>query len=207
MTLEEIETPQPHFIPGYFITMIIIIIFCFHYFCIYSFIGFNKSVFSYTGYCPQFIYRTGDTYGNLTHKLIIDPCISHAENIILSNRNSDDYHVYRPTLREIDLVRDHELEGDPIYKHPVIPGYEGFIPKVNGIFGQRFSIAATEGIANFQREQLKKRCEERKLRHRGVLQSSTITSGRSLGERSVSLYIVYCCYYFILFYYIKSFYS
>lgn len=63
MTLEGLETPQPHFIPGY------------------------------GGYCPQFIYRVGDTYGSLTHKVLIDPCVHHAERLVLSNRLTDDYHV------------------------------------------------------------------------------------------------------------------
>lgn len=157
MTLEEIETAHPHFIPGY------------------------------KGYCPQFIYRVGDTYGTVTHKLLVDPCVSHAEKIVLSNRNSDDYHLERPTLREIDLVREMGSSEDPIYQHPMVPGYEGFVPRINGKFGQRYSIAATEGLADFEREGLRQRCKARQLRHRGALQE-TQSSGRSLGERSVRVY-------------------
>lgn len=63
MTLDGVETPQPHFIPGY------------------------------KGYCPQYKYRVGETYGSLTHRLLIDPCIHHAEKLILSNQVTDDYHV------------------------------------------------------------------------------------------------------------------
>lgn len=63
MSLNSILTPQPNYIPGY------------------------------TGYCPQYKYRVGDTYGSLTHKVLIDPCTHHAEKLILSNRITDDYHV------------------------------------------------------------------------------------------------------------------
>ena len=135
----------------------------------------------------------GDTYGALTHKLLIDPNIPHAEKIVLSNRSRDDYHVNRPTLREIDIIIQHENEGDAIYTHPMLPGYEGFVPKINGKFGQRFSIAATEGLADFQQVQLRNLCKARRLKHRGALQA-TSSSARSLGERFVifSAFFTYC---------------
>lgn len=156
--LASIETPQPQYVPGY------------------------------RGYCPQFIYRVGDTYGNVTHKLLVDPCVAHAERLVLSDRSRDDWAVERPTLCEIDLVRaagggQHET-GDPIYRHPMMPGYEGFVPRINGRFGQRYSIAATEGLAEFEVDRLRRRAKDRRLRHRGALQA-TGTGGRSLGERSV----------------------
>lgn len=132
------------------------------------------------------IYRVGDTYGSLTHKLLIDPSVSHAEKVIVSTRSSDEYHVKRPTLREIDLVRQRGAHsGDPVYQHPVTPGYEGFIPRINGKFGQRFSIAATEGLADFERETLRNRSNARRMKHRGALRATNL-GGRSLGERSVS---------------------
>lgn len=106
----------------------------------------------------------------------------------------------RPTLREIDLIRARGANsGDPIYQHPLVPGYEGFIPRINGKYGQRFSIAATEGLADFERESLRNRCKARKMRHRGALQA-TSSGGRSLGERSVCspiLWWAYIIYFFI----------
>lgn len=47
----------------------------------------------YTGFCPQYKYRMGDTYGSTTHKLLLDPTVSHAEKLILSDRTIDDYDV------------------------------------------------------------------------------------------------------------------
>jgi Protein of unknown function (DUF2475) len=40
---------------------------------------------SYTGYVPQFRYRVGKTFGELTHKLFIDPCVTHGEKLIVSD--------------------------------------------------------------------------------------------------------------------------
>lgn len=134
----------------------------------------------------------GDTYGKQTHKLLVDPCISHAERLILSNRNADDYHVQRPTLREIDLVRNHERDGDPIYKHPTIPGYEGFIPHLNDKVGYRYSIAAIDSIAEFEKHMQKMRCQARMLKHRSAVQDKAAYT-RSLGERSVRSSLILVC--------------
>lgn len=141
--------------------------------------------FSYGGYCPKYIYRIGDTYGSQTHKLLIDPSAGHAEKIVLSDRSVDDYRVQRPTLQEIDILKNHERDaGDTIYKYPTIPGYEGYVPRINGTYGQRFFVAATEGLAKFQMDNLNNRRKRNVLRHRGALQEN-LTSGRSLGERMV----------------------
>lgn len=133
------QTPEPHYIPGY------------------------------TGYCPQLIYRCGDTYGSLTHFLLLDPCASHGKKLVISNRSCSDYQVERPALTELDLVMKRDERIDSVYKHPMVPGYKGFIPRTRGRFGNRFSVAATEGITEFERNFLKKRREERKLKVRGAL--------------------------------------
>lgn len=148
------QTPEPYYIPGY------------------------------TGYCPRFIYRCGDTYGTLTHFLLLDPCANHGQKLVVSNRSCSDYEVERPTLTELDLVKKREERIDSVYKHPLVPGYECFVPRVRGRFGHRFSVTATEGISEFERNYLKKRCEERKLKTRGALELNE-TSGRSIGERSL----------------------
>lgn len=146
---------------------------------------FHNFILSYAGYCPQYKYRIGDTFGSHTHKLLIDPCAGHSEKILLSDRSTDDYHVERPTLQEIDIVKNHERDaGDTIYKYPTIPGYEGFVPRINGTYGQRFSVAATEGLAKFQMDNLRNKRKRNVLRHRGAVQEK-LNKGRSLGERLV----------------------
>lgn len=47
----------------------------------------------YTGFCPQYKYRIGDTYGTTTHKVLLDPTVHHAEKLVLSDRLADDYQV------------------------------------------------------------------------------------------------------------------
>ncbi|XP_055375434.1 protein FAM166B-like [Condylostylus longicornis] len=119
--LSEISTSEPHFIPGY------------------------------TGFCPQYKFRIGETYGNLTHKLLLDTSTTHSENIIITTDETYKYLKERPTLQEINLVKEHENSDDPLYKYSQIPGYCGFIPFSNNKIGARYSIITTEGIAEFEK--------------------------------------------------------
>ncbi|XP_044730261.1 UPF0605 protein CG18335-like [Chrysoperla carnea] len=140
MAAETINLAQPHFVPGY------------------------------TGFCPQFKYRVGDTYGHTTHKLLLDPSVSHSEKLVLSDRTVDDYQVFRPPPRDVDIVDARFRYNDAIYKHPLVPGYEGFVPREHGRFGQRFTVQATEGLASFERKQQEERESNNQLIKLGALQ-------------------------------------
>lgn len=128
-----IQTPEPHFIPGY------------------------------TGYSPQFLYRIGDTYGTLTHKLLIDPCINRANHLHLSNRAQCEHFVQRPTRYELDLINEKNKRVDPVYTFPMLPGYTGFVPRVRDRIGKRYAIMSAEGIAESERQRLRKICKYRQL--------------------------------------------
>ncbi|KAG5899625.1 hypothetical protein JTB14_037283 [Gonioctena quinquepunctata] len=138
--MELISSPNPHFIPGY------------------------------TGFCPQYKYRLGDTYGTLTHKVLLDPTVCHAEKLVLSDRSADDYQTFRPAPREIDIVN--ERHGDTIYKHPMIPGYEGFVPKEHGKFGQRYTVQAIEALSDFEKFQMANREARNQITKIGYLQNN-----------------------------------
>ncbi|XP_045528612.1 elongator complex protein 3 isoform X3 [Pieris brassicae] len=107
MALDLVSIAQPHYIPGY------------------------------TGHCPEYKYRIGDTYGSTTHKILLDPSVNHSERLVLSDRTADDFQIFRPPQQAIDVVNARFRNGDPVYKHPMIPGYEGFAGHVPYGF-QRF---------------------------------------------------------------------
>lgn len=138
--LDHIATPQPHFVPGY------------------------------TGYCPQYLYRAGDSYGSCSHKLLVDPSIQHSEKLILSDRTVDEYQVYRPSQKDIDVVKTRVRCGNSVYQHPMVPGYEGFVPRLNNHFGQRYSVQATEAVSDFEQSQQKNRSAGRHLKVLGAAQ-------------------------------------
>ncbi|KAH9629549.1 hypothetical protein HF086_014560 [Spodoptera exigua] len=133
MALDLVSIAQPHYIPGY------------------------------TGHCPEYKYRIGDTYGSTTHKILLDPSVQHSERLVLSDRTADDFQIYRPPQTDIDVVNARFRNGDPVYKHPMIPGYEGFLPRLHNHFGQRYTVAATEALSEFQRVQLNQRAARNQL--------------------------------------------
>jgi hypothetical protein len=68
------------------------------------------------------------------------------------------------------LVNARCVTNDTIYKHPIIPGYEGktsfigttieyqyfvpgFVPREHNLMGQRFTVQATEALAEFEKLQ------------------------------------------------------
>lgn len=106
MSLDMVETAQPYLLPGY------------------------------TGHCPQYKYREGASYGSQTHKLLLDPTVGHSEYLVLSDRTVGDYDVTRPAQRDIDVVEARFKYGDPVYQHPMLPGYEGFVPKEKSSLGK-----------------------------------------------------------------------
>nr|CAI5839729.1 unnamed protein product [Callosobruchus analis] len=138
--MELVSSPNPHFIPGY------------------------------TGFCPQYKYRIGDTFGTTTHKVLLDPTVHHAEKLVLSDRSGDDFQSFRPATREIDIVN--ERHGDTIYRHPMVPGYEGFVPKEHGKFGQRYTVQATEALADFEKAQLADHLAQNQITKIGYLQDN-----------------------------------
>ncbi|XP_065172664.1 CIMIP2 protein CG18335-like [Atheta coriaria] len=155
MSMDLISSPNPHFIPGY------------------------------TGHCPEYKYRVGNSYGSTTHKLLLDPSVGHSEKLILSDRNVDDYQVVRPAQRDIDIVNSRIKHGGEIYQHPTIPGYEGFVPRLNGLFGQRYTVQATEALSQFQELQQADAKALNQLMRQGALQDKK-WDPRDLDDRELT---------------------
>ncbi|XP_012223841.2 CIMIP2 protein CG18335 [Linepithema humile] len=150
--MELLTTADPHFIPGY------------------------------TGYCPQYRFRCGETYGKATHKLLLDPTVNHTDTLILSNRSSDDCKLWRPKKKDIDIVNARFKRTGSIFAHPMLPGYEGFIPRLNAGIGQRYTVLATEGLAIEFERQLRHNAALNRLRKMIDLQSGQ-AEPRNLEER------------------------
>lgn len=52
------------------------------------------------------------------------------------------FEVVRPAQRDIDVVNARQIFGDPVYKHPAVPGYEG---KHLGILGKNGNFEFVDG--------------------------------------------------------------
>ncbi|XP_033254260.1 UPF0605 protein GA14893-like [Drosophila miranda] len=147
-------TPEPHLVPGY------------------------------TGHCTQNRDREGKTYGKQTHKLLIDLCIYHAPELIVlpihAKQGLKDY----PTEHELKVLRRREDLVDAVYRHPILPGYAGFVPNMASQTGKRYVAAASAGVAQHETLMELYRCENRTLRHRDLLES-----GKGLFERKLNEHV------------------
>ncbi|KYN41097.1 hypothetical protein ALC56_04248, partial [Trachymyrmex septentrionalis] len=116
----------------------------------------------YSGYCPQFRFNYGETYAKTTHKLLLDPTINRAKTLILADRTATD--CERPSKSDIDVVNARFKRTDSLYVHPMLPKYEGFVPGSHIRLGQRYAVRATEGLADFERQQLQNKAALDRLR-------------------------------------------
>ncbi|KAG5324891.1 U605 protein, partial [Pseudoatta argentina] len=134
----------------------------------------------YSGYCPQFQFNYGETYAKATHKLLLDPTINHAKTLVLTDRAVTD--CERPSKSDIDVVNARLKRTAALFIHPMLPGYKGFIPGSNVRLGQRYAVHATEGLANFERQQLKNKAALDRLRRTINVQCGRVEP-RNLEER------------------------
>ncbi|XP_014088595.1 CIMIP2 protein GA14893 [Bactrocera oleae] len=151
--MDLVITPEPHYIPGY------------------------------TGHCPQFRFRAGKTYGKLTHKLLIDPCVIHAPELIVTPSNRAPISLVYPTTLETELLNRREKYVDPVYRNPIIPGYDGFVPNLASKVGKRYIAAATAGMAEHELLMDQLRCQRRNLMHRDLLGSGFGVFENKMNER------------------------
>lgn len=141
----------------------------------------------YTGHCAQNRDRVGKSYGIQTHKLLIDPCINHAPELIVAPIDAKPDLKDYPTQNELRILHDREEFVDSVYKHPIIPGYAGFVPNMFTQTGKRYVAAATAGVAQHETLMQRYRCDNRTLRHRDLLESGNGLFEHKLNERLVSL--------------------
>ncbi|KAG5323050.1 U605 protein, partial [Acromyrmex heyeri] len=134
----------------------------------------------YSGYCPQFRFNYGETYAKATHKLLLDPTINHAKTLVLTDRAVTD--CERPSKSDIDVVNARLKRTAALFIHPMLPGYKGFIPGSNVRLGQRYAVHATEGLADFERQQLKNKAALDRLRRTINVQCGRVEP-RNLEER------------------------
>ncbi|XP_030560284.1 UPF0605 protein GA14893 [Drosophila novamexicana] len=151
--METSITPQPHLVPGY------------------------------TGHCPENRDRVGKTYGKQTHTLLIDPCSNHAPELIVAPIHAKPDLKDYPTENELKILSDREEFVDSVYRHPIIPGYAGFVPNMFKQTGKRYVAAATAGVAQHETLMQLYRCENRTLRHRDLLESGRGLFEHKLNER------------------------
>ncbi|KAM5191811.1 ciliary microtubule inner protein 2B [Mantella aurantiaca] len=135
-------TPDPHYIPGY------------------------------GGFCPQYRYNLGKTYGKLTAELLTSPDIHRSGQLVLQSCpfpppriNS---HIEGP--QDITKRRRPHL-GDKKLSWSMIPGYTGFIPRSQKFFAKTYAETSRDALTDFQKDQYQQESQRQEQTLAGKLQS------------------------------------
>ena len=100
----------------------------------------------YTGYCSKIDFNIGDTYGNFTHKLLVDRKQKNLKKPSLS-QDSDDTVIF--------------LKCEKFIATPS-PNFQEFFPKTKNRFGQRaMTITSQKSLCEFQSDHFMRKLEDR----------------------------------------------
>ncbi|XP_059581357.1 ciliary microtubule inner protein 2B isoform X2 [Alligator mississippiensis] len=118
-------TPDPHHIPGY------------------------------AGYCPQYKFRLGRTYGKLTSQLLTCPEVARSPHLVLQPTQGPCGNAQPPEQEEklLEVPRAGWGAGILPVSCSMIPGYTGFIPRAQHFFAKTYLEICKEARSDFARQQ------------------------------------------------------
>ncbi|XP_055374497.1 UPF0605 protein CG18335-like [Condylostylus longicornis] len=134
----------------------------------------------YTGYSPQYTYRSSDSYGTLIQKNLVDFNKKHLEKIYLSTRADDEYKIERPILTEIDIAKEHEISKE---SHRTLSGFQGYIPFLGEKISLRYGILVDDNIPAIDKQILEDKRKSKYIKYRSAILDNG-NPHKSLGERS-----------------------
>ncbi|XP_067662218.1 ciliary microtubule inner protein 2B-like [Haliotis asinina] len=104
----------------------------------------------YGGFCPQFKYQIGQTFGRTTSRLLQDMDVASSGRLVLAD--------IQPSA-SLDLVQQERGKilnsrvqswGNQKLVEKMVPGYTGFIPKGEHYFGTRYAEVCRNSICDFE---------------------------------------------------------
>ena len=82
--------------------------------------------FRYGGYCPQFKYQLGETFGHTTSRLLRDGNVASSGNLVLANSTTRPITVPETEEEKAKVLRNRRRSwGNQKYIEKMIPGYSG----------------------------------------------------------------------------------
>ena len=107
----------------------------------------------YGGFCPQFKYRIGHTFGQMTSQLLTDGVASSGKLVLASIDPKQNTERAESEVRS-SIIRGRTASfGDQKLVERMVPGYTGFIPKSQHYFGKRYAKSCKHAIAGFEQDQ------------------------------------------------------
>ncbi|XP_033642971.1 protein FAM166B-like [Asterias rubens] len=120
----------------------------------------------YCGFCPQFKFQIGETFGKTTSRLLTNPNVACSGRPVLADispaKDTDSpgtSATARLAARGVLLRSRKASFGDQKLGERMVPGYTGYIPKGEHYFGDRYAENSRNAIAEFERDQ---RCHKGK---------------------------------------------
>ncbi|XP_064649022.1 ciliary microtubule inner protein 2B-like [Lineus longissimus] len=117
----------------------------------------------YGGFCPQFKFQIGETFGRTTSRLLKDPKVVSSGQLVLADNRFGGPHTSlgEPNINygeKVSLIkRRTQNYGSQKLKETMVPGYTGFIPKSQHYFGKRYAENCLNSIVDFEQDQIKRR--------------------------------------------------
>uniref|UniRef100_A0A7M4G195 Ciliary microtubule inner protein 2B n=1 Tax=Crocodylus porosus TaxID=8502 RepID=A0A7M4G195_CROPO len=113
------------------------------------------AVCSYAGYCPQYKFRLGRTYGTLTSQLLTCPEVAHSPHLVLQPTQGPCDDAQPPEQQEklLEVPRAGWRAGVLPVSCSMIPGYTGFIPRAQHFFAKTYLEICKEARSDFARQQ------------------------------------------------------
>ncbi|XP_033121935.1 protein FAM166B-like [Anneissia japonica] len=107
----------------------------------------------YRGFCPQFKFQFGKTFGCTTSKLLTSDNIAPSGRAILSDINPGVFGKEEDAKRGL-LQERNARWGDQKLGKIMVPGYTGYIPKGEHYYGSRYAKTCLNAIADFEKDQI-----------------------------------------------------
>ncbi|XP_071988908.1 ciliary microtubule inner protein 2B isoform X2 [Engystomops pustulosus] len=104
----------------------------------------------YGGFCPQYKYNLGKTYGKLTGQLLTSPDVRHSGQLVLQSC------PFPPPRNDTKLDLSNRRKprlGDEKLSSTMIPGYTGFIPRSQKFFAKTYAETTRDALTDFQKDQ------------------------------------------------------
>ncbi|XP_014347167.1 ciliary microtubule inner protein 2A [Latimeria chalumnae] len=109
----------------------------------------------YGGFCPQYRFQIGQTYGKTTSDLLMDPNIDWSERMVLAPTESPRIIEKPETEVKLPPISDQVIGGK------LVPGYTGYVPFSKFQYGYGYSKMSEDTGQKFLRfrEELEQRHE------------------------------------------------
>ncbi|KAJ8039274.1 hypothetical protein HOLleu_16934 [Holothuria leucospilota] len=114
----------------------------------------------YRGFCPQFKFEIGETFGRTTSRLLTNPKIARSSYPVLCDiapvtepsSNTSHYEAVRKEKLNLIDKRQKSRFGDQKLGVRMVPGYTGYIPKSQHYYGTTYGEICVNAISDFEKD-------------------------------------------------------